>query len=202
MREYIVRIVYDSIERNLRRKRSNNRIDFTWYAVRWIVREEYTITVAAVHRPSTFRVAASARDKMALGFVRVPLSTMTNNLTTELRRRHSRRFWARNISRHRFPSRPTFLPRFGCFLLLSVNLEPKSLYRLQPRVRPEEHTQFTLEKNSLENLLRRKVEFWSYNRHASFRVRWVRRFVTTYKILTIRKIWESVNIRDVVRKII
>lgn len=185
MREYIVRIVYDSIERNLRRKRSNNRIDFTWYAVRWIVREEYTITVAAVHRPSTFRVAASARDKMALGFVRVPLSTMTNNLTTELRRRHSRRFWARNISRHRFPSRPTFLPRFGCFLLLSVNRTEYRLYiasshEFDPRNTHSLHWRKTVSKICCV----RKVEFWSgkwsYSRHASFRVRWVRRFVTKF----------------------
>lgn len=161
MREYIVRIVYDSIERNLRRKRSNNRIDFTWYAVRWIVREEYTITVAAVHRPSTFRVAASARDKMALGFVRVPLSTMTNNLTTELRRRHSRRFWARNISRHRFPSRPTFLPRFGCFLLLSVNRTEYRLYiasshEFDPR---NTHTVYIGEKQSRKSAVSAKWNF-------------------------------------------
>lgn len=32
----------------------------------------------APRRPSTFRVAASARDKMALAFVRAPLSTVTN----------------------------------------------------------------------------------------------------------------------------
>lgn len=157
----------------------------------WIVREEYTINVAAVHRPSTFRVAASARDKMALGFVRVPLSTMTNNLTTELRRRQSRRFWARNISRYRFPSRPTFLLCFGCFLLLSVNrIEPLE-YRLQPRVRAEERN-IRWRKTVSKICCVRKVEFWSgkwsYSRHASFRVRWVRRLVSTYKILTIRKI--------------
>jgi len=45
----------------------------------------------AVHRrPSTFRVAASARDKMALAFVPAPLSTVTNCSTKSRRHRTPR----------------------------------------------------------------------------------------------------------------